>query len=131
MFYFKYKIKFYSSPALWNFLSKFLRKTSAKKYSEQFFSFGTLNPSITFFVIRRRPPGWGFFSNLFFVLKGISYAEKNGYVPVVDMENYWMSELSSVKGVDGEKNAWCYFFKQVSEYSLSQVYQSKNVILFS
>ena len=127
--YLKYKIRNILPEYIYRVLSSLLIKKRETYFNEKSKSFGKLNPQITFFVIRRRPPGWGFFSNLFFVLKGISYAEKNGYVPVVDMENYWMSELSSLKGVDGEKNAWCYFFKQVSEYSLSQVYQSKNVFL--
>lgn len=127
--YLKYKIRNILPKYIYRVLSSLLIKKRETYFNEKSKSFGKLNPQITFFVIRRRPPGWGFFSNLFFVLKGISYAEKNGYVPVVDMENYWMSELSSLKGVDGEKNAWCYFFKQVSEYSLGQVYQSKNVIL--
>lgn len=125
----KYRIRNILPKCIYRVLSSLLINKRETYFNEKSKSFGKLHPSITFFVIRRRPPGWGFFSNLFFVLKGISYAEKNGYVPVVDMENYWMSELSSLKGVDGEKNAWCYFFKQVSEYSLSQVYQSKNVIL--
>jgi hypothetical protein len=45
------------------------------------------------------------------------------------MENYWMQELSSIESINGTFNAWCYFFNQVSNYSLGEVYKSKNVIL--
>jgi hypothetical protein len=129
LFYFKYKIKFYTSPALWDFFSKFLKRTSTKKYSQQFMSFGTLNPTVTFFVIRRRPPGWGFFSNVLYVLQGIIYAQEKNYIPIVDMENYWMSEIHSLKKINGTNNAWCYLFNQVSNFSLQEVYSSKNVVL--
>lgn len=80
-------------------------------------------------MIRRRPPAWGLFSNIFFVIQGIIYCEKNGYIPIVDMENYWVGELSSVKKINGTHNAWCYLFEQVSTYSLDEIYKSKNVIL--
>ena len=128
-FWVKYKIRYSVSETVWNFFSSKISSIRYNYYLEKRKSFGDANPETIFYVIRRRPPGWGYFSNLFHVAQGLLYAEEKGYTPIVDMENYWMSELSSVKGVDGEKNAWCYFFKQVSEYSLSQVYQSKNVIL--
>jgi len=125
----KYQIREFLPSTVYEFLSSILIKSRENIYKEKFKSFGALNPELTFYVIRRRPPGWGFFSNLFYVLQGISYAEKNNYVPVVDMENYWMSELSSLKEINGQKNAWCYFFNQVSNYELREVYNSKNVIL--
>jgi hypothetical protein len=45
------------------------------------------------------------------------------------MENYWLGELSSTKKINNTYNAWCYFFEQISNYSLQEVYKSKNVIL--
>ena len=45
------------------------------------------------------------------------------------MENYWVDELSSVRKINGTHNAWEYFFKPVTEYSLKEVYKSKNVVL--
>ena len=84
---------------------------------------------MTFYVIRMRPPGWGFFAGVTSVLQGIMYAEKHNLTPVVDMENYWVAELSSTKKINDTYNAWCYFFKQISDFSLDEVYKSKNVIL--
>ena len=45
------------------------------------------------------------------------------------MENYWMEEVNEIRKINETKNAWCYFFNQVSKFSLAEVYQSKNVIL--
>ena len=129
MNFLKYRIRDFLPYVIYEFLSSTLIKSRESLYKEKFKSFGALNPEITFYVIRRRPPGWGFFSNLFYILQGISYAENNNYVPVVDMENYWMGELSSLKEINGQKNAWCYFFNQISDYELTEVYNSKNVIL--
>jgi hypothetical protein len=76
-----------------------------------------------------RPPAWGFFAGVTTVLQGIMYAEKQNLIPVVDMENYWVAELSSTKKINNTYNAWCYFFEQISPYDLKEVYKSKNVIL--
>lgn len=40
-----------------------------------------------------------------------------------------MSELSALKPINGTRNAWNYFFDQVSDYQLSEVYKSRNVTL--
>lgn len=131
-FYFlrqKYLVKFYTPPKLWDILAKLIFKFRAKQYSQRVKTFGHHNEFLNFFVIRRRPPGWGFFSNILFVLQGIIYAEKNNYIPVVDMENYWMAELNELREINGTRNSWCYFFEQISPFSLKDIYKSKNVIL--
>jgi hypothetical protein len=128
-FWIKYNIKHYLPHKYWTKLSHPIGKIRLKYYSEQYKSYGENHPNKTFYIIRRRPPAWGFFSNLFYVLQGLEYAEKHNYIPLVDMQNYWVSELSSIKKINGTKNAWCYFFEQVSQYTLEEVYKSKNVIL--
>ena len=128
-FFIKYKIRFYMPEYYWQYLAQKISKYRNSKYIEQRKSFGNLNPTKNFFIIRRRPPGWGFFSNYFYVLKGVMHAEQNNLVPVVDMENYWIGELSSLKKINGTHNAWSYFFNQTSEFTLSEVYESKNVIV--
>lgn len=125
----KYIIRYSVPNWLWAYLSSPLSNMRLNKYSEKYKSFGDLYPELTFYVIRRRPPGWGFFANLLYVVQGLIYAEDHGYIPVVDMENYWIAELSSLKKINGTHNAWEYFFNQTSEYTLEQVYRSKNVIL--
>jgi len=125
----KYQIMLFIPVSVWNKCALVISKPRNRKYLEHKKKFGKLNPDKTFYLIRRRPPGWGFFSNVLFVCQGIIYAQKNNLVPVVDMENYWMRELNSVKKVNGTYNAWCYFFQQTSSFSLEEVYKSKNVIL--
>lgn len=53
----------------------------------------------------------------------IEYAKKKGYVPFVDWKNF------KTQYYDGKTNVWNYFFKQPSELSEKEVYQSKNVYL--
>lgn len=128
-FKFKYFIRYNLPEPLWQFFSLRIAEFRAKQYEEKRKSYGKLNPNLIFYVIRRRTPAWGFFSNVFYIIQGLIYAEKNGYIPIVDMENYWVAELSSSKKINGTFNAWCYFFEQVSEYTLEEVYKSRNVIL--
>jgi hypothetical protein len=128
-YYLKYKLRNNLPKKVIDIIPRYSSNKQIKSFQEQHKSFGKLNPEKTFYVIRRRPPGWGFYSNIFFVLQGLEFAEKNGFIPVVDMENYWIGELSSLRKINRTNNAWCYLFNQVSEYSLEEVYKSKNVIL--
>ncbi len=61
---------------------------------------------------------------LFYVIQHIGYAEKNNYVPVVDFKNYKVQYT-----IQKEEDTWEVFFKQISKYTLNEVYKSKNVIL--
>lgn len=128
-FWVKYKVRYNIPEKVWNFFSSKIKALRFRHYLEKRKSFGNANPEVIFYVIRRRPPGWGYFSNLFHVAQGLLYAEEKGYVPIVDMENYWMAELNTLKRINGTYNSWCYFFQQVSNYTLEEVYRSKNVIL--
>ena len=90
-------------------------------------SFGSKNPNKTFYVIRRSP-GAGMFSNLTFVLNHLKIAIEKKFIPIVDMENYPTIYNESNK-INGTKNSWLYYFEQVSNYSLEEVYKSKNVLI--
>lgn len=125
----KYRARYFINPKVWSLLSSGIIKFREFQYLEKFKSYGNLHPDKTFYIIRRRPPAWGLFSNIFYVVQGILYAEEKGFIPVVDMENYWVGELSEVKKINETRNAWCYLFQQISDYNLSEVYKSKNVVL--
>ena len=127
----KYKIYHYVPIYVWELLATSTRHYKEIKYLEQKKTYGDLNSDKTFYVIRRQPPAYGFFSNFLYVCQGLIYADQRGYIPVVDMENYWIKELSSVRKINNTYNAWCYFFEQTSDFSLKEVYSSKNVILSS
>ena len=88
---------------------------------------GELNKDKIFYVIQRNP-GKGFFSNVAFVTNHIKVALDNGFIPIVDMENFvtWYNEKNKILKTN---NAWEYYFEQISNFSLNDVYNSKNIIL--
>ena len=97
------------------------------KMREKKESYGPLNKDKTFYVIRPRTDCVEGLMSLFDnVLRQISYAEAQEFIPVVDFENYSTQYQDASLS---EKNVWNYFFTQPSQYSLEEVYQSKNVIL--
>ena len=89
--------------------------------------FGKKNKNKVFYVIRRSP-GAGMFSNFIFVLNHLLIAEKNKFIPVVDMQNFTTIYNEKSK-INNSYNAWEYYFDQTSNYSLKEVYQSQNVVL--
>jgi len=99
-------------------------------------SFGDLNADKTFYVIRSVDdmsplyigPRHNLLANYFYVLSHLAYAREKGWIPVVDMLNYPVYN-SLPEPVNGTRNAWEYFWEQPSEYTLKEVYQSKNVVL--
>lgn len=96
--------------------------------SLQLKEFGALNPDKYFYVIRGF--GAGMFSNLQYVLANIRQAEIHGMIPVVDFENFY-TVYKEPYAINNTNNAWNYFFKNVSKYTLEEVYKSKNVFINS
>ena len=90
-------------------------------------NFGKLNADKIFYVIQRSP-GFGLFSNLSFVLNHIKIAKSLGAIPIVDMYNF-PTIYNEKEKILNTYNSWEYFFEQLSNYSLEEVYQSKNVII--
>jgi hypothetical protein len=100
---------------------------SKKNPIYDFISYGNKNPDKIFYVIRRSP-GAGLFSNLIYVLNHLDIANKHNFIPIIDMENY-PTIYNERKSINGTKNSWLYYFEPVSNYSINNVYRSKNVIL--
>ncbi len=107
---------------------------------EKWVSFGDKNPDKTFFVLRpyyymEQNEFMTSASNLLFHyyrnLQHLSYAIQNGWIPVVDWQNYGPFAHGEDYPINGTTNCWEYFWNQPSEYTLEEVYQSKNVILSS
>jgi len=92
--------------------------------------FGDLNKDKTFYVIRTdNMQHWGIGTTCSMVLNNIKYAVNRGWIPVVDYQNYFLAGIQD-EGNRNEENAWEYYFEQPDQnYSLEEVYQSKNVIL--
>lgn len=115
-------------------LTKFKLLTEKKKRyrREQHCTFGNKNPDTIFYIIRkdyREDSAWGLFAVWKYVLQHLVHAEAKGYIPIVDLKNYYMPMLQD-DGKMGKENAWEYYFTQpCPKWSLSDVYESKNVIL--
>lgn len=90
-------------------------------------SFGNKNPDKVFCIIHGQDSksGWG--NLLLRIARGIHYAEENGMIPVIDMQNIKNQYLSLEKF--GKVNIWNEYFEPINDYSLDDVYKSKNVIV--
>lgn len=71
------------------------------------------------FVVWVPPPGWGFFANFFWVLDGISLAARNGWCPVIDMQQQ-KTRFNERRPVHATTNAWEYYFEQPGDISLAE-----------
>ena len=89
--------------------------------------FGELNKDKTFYVIKRTP-GTGLFSNVVFVLNHLAEAKKLNYIPIIDMQNY-LTIYNDLNKIHKTNNAWEYYFKQTSKFTLEEIYKSHNVII--
>ena len=65
-----------------------------------------------------------------FVLNHIKLADKLGYIPVVDMENF-PTIYNETQPINKSKNAWNYYFKNRKNYNLKKIYNENNFILTS
>lgn len=93
-------------------------------------TFGSRNPDRLFYVIRCPQSEMGFFAVYNYVVYHLDKAEKLGAEPIVDWKYYpnkYFSEDDSV----GKDNVWEYFFENILDISLDEVYKSKNVIMSS
>jgi len=88
--------------------------------------FGESNPDVTFYVIRPPIEDFGII-NLAYLnnVHHLRYAINKGYIPVVDFLHYRTLYSDS----ELNKNVWEHYFTQPSDYTLDEVYQSKNVVL--
>jgi hypothetical protein len=106
-----------------------------KKIKQEFrgtrVSYGPKNADVTFYLIRRRPPGAGMMSNYLFVLGHIKIALKRDMIPIVDMWNY-ENFYKEEQAINNTHNSWEYYFAQPNNgYKLNDVYSSRNVVLSS
>lgn len=108
-----------------NIKKKFEIINNASKNNIGKFSFGNKNKNKIFYVIKFTPGG-GFFSNLVYVIKNLDIADKNNYIPIVDMCNFPTMYNQKIN-INNKKNIWEIYFKQTSNFRLKDVYKSKNV----
>lgn len=86
---------------------------------------GHENENIKFLILYREDPCVGIFSCMDSFVKQCIYAEKKGYIPIIDMQNF-KNSIMPFKEV-GKKNAWELFFEQpFGGYNLKDVQKAKN-----
>jgi hypothetical protein len=90
--------------------------------------FGPRNPEKIFFVIQQEGLGRGLFSLISAVICYVDFADRHGFIPVVDFENF-PTEYYEKDEIFGSKNAFEYYFYPISNINLEEVYQSQNVII--
>ena len=91
--------------------------------------FGLENPDKTFFIIKLNNPHLGLFAIYNCILGYLRVANINGFIPIVDLKNYKNDYLQDEE--IGTINVWEYYFNQPTNYSLDEIYRSKNVIFSS
>lgn len=70
-----------------------------------------------YYIIRRTPPGSGFFSNFHLVLSHMEYAYQKNYQPIIDYKNY-SNYIYGKKNNRDFRNYWDDFFNQPTEERL-------------
>lgn len=92
--------------------------------------FGNKNPDKNIYFIEIKPSkGMGFAAYLRHTLLALFEAERLGFVPVVlysSQNNLYAED----EPVNGAKNPFEYYFKQVSDISVAEVYESSRVFLY-
>lgn len=91
-------------------------------------SFGKKNPERYFYVIRCSDDKLGFMGMYNRVVENLKIAEKRGLEPIVDWQYYFNSSIMSDFTL-GRRNAWNDFFLPISDVSIDEVYESKNVVM--
>ena len=88
---------------------------------------GDLHKDKVFYVIQISQYS-GFFSNFAYVLNELKIADNKGFIPFIDFQNF--KTLYSEKiFFKSSLNTWEYYFNQVSDYKIDDIYNSKNVLI--
>lgn len=85
-------------------------------------SYGNKNEDKTIFILNYSCLKEGLVSIIKSTYLHIKWISEKGFIPVIDLHTYPNQYLNT------EENMWEYFFEPVSEISLEEAYESKNVI---
>lgn len=110
-------------------LSSFYRLYKRYKNREYKVSYGGENPNLTFYIYGQDDDRGGLWWTINKVLMHIGYAVDKGYIPVVDMQNYYSQYQN--EGDLHNINTWERFFKQPCGYTLNDIKNSRNIIIAS
>lgn len=102
------------------------QKWNLFRHRERKCSWGNENPDKIFYVIGVNYWTGGLFAIIKSTFSHILYAVDHGYIPVVDMQNYYtyLSDKEHPKA----KNMWEFLFEQPCGYGMEDISRSKNII---
>lgn len=89
------------------------------------FSSRFINIKADYYLIRRSPPGAGFYSNWFYYLAHAIKGEALGLKPVIDAQ-FYKTLYSEEESINGTNNAWDYYFSQ--QYSVDDARKSRRIL---
>lgn len=95
-------------------------------WSEHYIRRGDPNKP-TYYIIRRRWDTTGLMGRYGIFAGHIRYALTNGWLPIVDMQNYPNPYLPPEKL--GKENSWEYYFEQPLRIGLKDAYAGENIVL--
>ena len=124
----KYKFREFVPEKTWDLLAKTQAKRRERQFSETIRIINETPPR--HFIIRRRPPGAGLFSNVNHVLQGVIRSKDLNLIPVVDMENYW-TWYNRNYFLCKTDNSWGYFFRPVTSNFENKIEIGDSYILSS
>lgn len=108
-------------------IRKFLEHNRViERYKEHFESYGEDYPDKVFFVIYTRY-ATSVVSFIRIIIPYLQYAEKNGWIPVIDQKTYDYTFLGKKKECVKNGNIWELFFEQPLGFSLDDIKNAKNV----
>lgn len=117
------------------FIPNYVRCIVKRYHSLEFFngmfwrcditSYGEENPEICFYLINNTIDSAGMADLIKFTLYRVMMARFKGLEPIIDLSVE--GDDNQFNGGDG-RNAWEMFFEQISDYTVDDVYRSKNVI---
>lgn len=90
---------------------------------------GEENQDKIFFVIRKEAKAMGLLSCYLTALGKLEEIKEKRYIPIMDMQTCYYPLIHDTPEEKGEKNAWEYYFKSFSEYSINDISQSRNIIV--
>ncbi len=107
-----------------------LIKFNQIKNNDILLSLNSKNKKKNIFYIIRRTPGAGLFSNFIYILNHIKLADRLGYKPIIDMENF-PTIYNEQNSVEKEKNSWNYYFDNKNKYNLKKILKNNKFIITS
>lgn len=97
------------------------------KNRERHVCYGMDNPQKTFYVIGQDDTLGGLWWLINKAVMHIAYAVEKGYIPVIDLQNF--RTQYTLDDTFCKENVWELFLEQPQGYSLSDIENSKNIIL--